>query len=102
MPGMPVRTLAYHMGRHLPQLFWSGLMTNPTPVQAASAVEREDGNVIEGRMLLSYRYRLLPTKGQHRRLGEALEQCRQLYNAGLEERIDCYRKTGREGDVMLS
>lgn len=45
-------------------------------------------------MIRTARYRLLPTKGQHRRLLEALEHSRQLYNAALEERIDCYRKTG--------
>lgn len=44
---------------------------------------------------LTFKYRLLPTKGQHRRLREALEHSRQLYNAALEERIDCYRKTGK-------
>jgi putative transposase len=46
-------------------------------------------------MILTTRYRLLPTKGQHRRLGAALEHSRQLYNAALMERIDCYRKTGK-------
>ena len=46
-------------------------------------------------MLLAYRYRLLPTRAQHARLRAALEHSRQLYNAALEERIDCYRKTGR-------
>ncbi|RYD68381.1 MAG: transposase [Sphingomonadales bacterium] len=45
--------------------------------------------------ILNYRFKLLPTRGQHARLREALEYSRQLYNAGLEERIDCYRKTGR-------
>jgi putative transposase len=45
-------------------------------------------------LILHNRYRLLPTKGQHRRLREALEHSRQLYNAALMERIDCYRKTG--------
>src|SRR5689334_12334180 len=48
-----------------------------------------------GKMLLAHRYRLLPTKGQHRRLREALEHSRCLYNAALEERIDSYRKTGK-------
>ena len=42
----------------------------------------------------TYRYRLLPTRAQHQRLSAALERSRQLYNAALEERIDCYRKTG--------
>jgi putative transposase len=45
-------------------------------------------------LILSYRYRLLPTKRQHRALEAICESQRQLYNAALEERIDCYRKTG--------
>jgi len=45
-------------------------------------------------MILTYRYRLLPTRRQHRALEEILESQRQLYNAGLEERIDAYRKAG--------
>ena len=57
--------------------------------------EMRERDVLGSRMVIAHRYRLLPTKGQHRRLSQALEQCRQLYNAGLEERIDCYRKTGR-------
>jgi len=46
-------------------------------------------------MLLTYKYRLLPTKCQHTALAALLEAQRQLYNAALEERIDCYRKTGK-------
>ena len=46
-------------------------------------------------MILSYKYRLLPSKRQHRALEAILESQRQLYNAALEERIDCYRKTGK-------
>ena len=45
-------------------------------------------------MILTYRYRLLPTKRQHRALESILESQRQLYNAALEERIDAYRKAG--------
>lgn len=45
-------------------------------------------------IILSYKYRLLPTKAQHAALNDILEQQRILYNAALEERIDCYRKTG--------
>lgn len=44
---------------------------------------------------LTYKYRLLPTKRQHAALAAILEDQRHLYNAALEERIDCYRKTGR-------
>lgn len=46
-------------------------------------------------MLLTYKYRLNPEKRQHRALERILEQQRQLYNAALEERIECYAKTGR-------
>ncbi len=41
-------------------------------------------------------YRLLPqTRSTWRWLETVLESQRQLYNAALEERIDCYRKTGK-------
>ncbi len=43
-------------------------------------------------MIVTYRYRLLPSKRQHRALEEILESQRQLYNAALEERIGAYRK----------
>lgn len=45
--------------------------------------------------VLTYQYKLLPTKAQHRALERILEDQRQLYNAALEERIECYRKTGK-------
>lgn len=45
-------------------------------------------------MILAYRYRVLPTKRQHRTLEAILESQRQLYNAALEERIGAYRKAG--------
>jgi len=45
-------------------------------------------------MILTYRYRLLPSKPQHRALEQILESQRQLYNAALEERIGAYRKAG--------
>ena len=47
------------------------------------------------RMIISYRYRLLPEKRQHRALEHILESQRQLYNAALEERIGAYRKAGK-------
>ena len=46
-------------------------------------------------MILTYRYRLLPLKSQHRALERLLGAQRDLYNMALEERIDCYRKTGK-------
>jgi len=51
-------------------------------------------------MIRSYRFRLKPTRVQHNRLREALEHCRELYNAALAERIECYRKTGRGRSFM--
>ena len=46
-------------------------------------------------MVITFRYRLLPTKAQHRALEEILESQRQLYNAALEERIGAYQKAGK-------
>src|SRR5687768_1778039 len=43
-------------------------------------------------MVLTYRYRVLPAKSQHRALEAILESQRQLYNAALQERIEAYRK----------
>jgi putative transposase len=45
-------------------------------------------------MIVTYRYRLLPSKRQHRALEEILESQRLLYNAALEERIGAFRKAG--------
>lgn len=49
----------------------------------------------ETMQVLTYKYRLLPTRRQHEALAAILETQRILYNAALEERIDCYRKTGK-------
>jgi putative transposase len=46
-------------------------------------------------MVLTFRYRLLPSKAQHRALERLLESQRQLYNAALEERIGAYQKVGK-------
>ena len=42
----------------------------------------------------SYKYKLKPTADQERLLDETLWRCRDLYNAGLEQRIWAYRKCG--------
>lgn len=47
------------------------------------------------KLIRTYRFKLKPTRAQHSALRAALEHSRVLYNAGLEERIDCYRKTGK-------
>jgi putative transposase len=51
-------------------------------------------------VILTYRYRLLPLKSQHRALERLCAAQRELYNAALEERIDCYRKTGKARTFM--
>ena len=43
-------------------------------------------------MLKAFRYRLCPTKAQETELFNQLRLCRNLYNAGLEERIGAYKK----------
>jgi putative transposase len=48
-------------------------------------------------MMLTYRYRVLPTKRQHRALEGMLEGQRQLYNAALEERVRRSRRTCNAG-----
>jgi putative transposase len=42
----------------------------------------------------SYKYKLQPTAEQERLLDKTLWHCRDLYNAGLEQRIWTYRKCG--------
>jgi hypothetical protein len=42
-------------------------------------------------MILTYKYRLLPTRKQHAALAQILEEQRWLYNAALQERMDAYR-----------
>jgi len=51
-------------------------------------------------VILTYRYCLLPLKSQHRALERLCASQRELYNAALEERIDCYRKTGKARTYM--
>ena len=46
-------------------------------------------------MQRTYRYRIYPTPAQELTLHGMLGAFCDLYNAGLEERIDCYRKTGK-------
>lgn len=47
------------------------------------------------RIIRTFKFRLLPRKGQHVRLRAALDHTRDLYNAALEERIAIYQKTGK-------
>lgn len=45
--------------------------------------------------VLTFKYRLLPTRRQHDALVSILDSQRALYNAALEERIGCYRTIGK-------
>lgn len=45
-------------------------------------------------MLKAYKFRLCPTRGQEDKLNWTLNRCRELYNAGLENRITAYKKAG--------
>jgi putative transposase len=46
-------------------------------------------------VILTWSWRLRPTRAQHRLLELALESQRVLYNAALEERVDAWRKARR-------
>ena len=46
-------------------------------------------------MLLSYKYQLQPTHSQMNSSDFICEEQRVLYNAALQERIDCYSKTNK-------
>src|SRR5580693_4670854 len=43
---------------------------------------------------LTFKFKLFPTERQHRALEQITEAQRIFYNAALEERIGCYRRTG--------
>ncbi len=45
-------------------------------------------------MIRTYRCRAKLSAAEHERLGEIFRLSAELYNAGLQSRIDCYRKTG--------
>lgn len=42
----------------------------------------------------TYKYKLKPTPEQERAMGFVVRRCRELYNAGLEERQEAWRKRG--------
>ncbi len=46
-------------------------------------------------MIRTYKCRVRLSKTGHERLGEIFSLSAELYNAGLESRIDCYKKTGK-------
>ena len=42
----------------------------------------------------TYKYKLIPTPTQERAMAFVVRRCRELYNAGLEERQEAWRKRG--------
>jgi len=52
-------------------------------------------------VMRTYKFRLLPRKGQHQKLKLALDQTRDLYNAALEERIGAFRKCGETRSYIV-
>ena len=61
-------------------------------IHAGSGSRGELRHVYRRRMILTFQYRILPSKSQHRALESLLESQRVLYNAALEERIGAYRR----------
>lgn len=59
---------------------------------AAACEERALADPVPSTVIRTYKFRLLPRKGQHVKLREALEHTRELYNAALEERIGAFQK----------
>lgn len=46
-------------------------------------------------MQRTFKYRLYPNRKQREVLSAQLDMCRELYNAGLQERIESYKTTGK-------
>ncbi len=46
-------------------------------------------------MIRTYKCRTKISRAGHSRLDQVLRLSAELYNAGLESRIDCYKKTGK-------
>lgn len=46
-------------------------------------------------MIRTYKCRAAVSKSGHKRLPEIFAMSAELYNAGLESRIDCYKRTGK-------
>jgi len=46
-------------------------------------------------MQRTFKYRLDPNRRQRKTLAEHLDLCRELYNAGLQERMESYKTTAK-------
>ena len=67
---------------------------NTAPVLAFPECDSVSVDPTVASQILTWKCRLLPSRGQHVKLRAALDHTRDLYNAALAERTDCYRKTG--------
>src|ERR1017187_267332 len=67
------------------------MRTNAMKTRAIAGSNRNE----RSEQVLTFKFRLLPSRKQHQSLSKILENERQLYNGALESKIDCYRKTGR-------
>ena len=56
---------------------------------------QEEVTPVERTTVRTYKYRLYPTRAQEAVLFDTLRLTRQLYNAGLEQRREAYRKAGK-------
>jgi putative transposase len=61
---------------------------------------REDETLAATHVFETYKYRLLPTRQQYRKLELICDSQRELYNAALEGRTDYYRKTGKSASYF--
>jgi putative transposase len=74
-------------------LIGPGDATNTAPALAFPECDSVSVDPTVATQILTWKCRLLPSKGQHDKLRAALDHTRDLYNSALSERIDCYRKT---------
>ena len=72
-----------------------GERSNAQPPLTNNAMEVAVADAAIPTIVRSFKMRLLPSKAQHAVLRDILDAQRDLYNGALEERIDCYRKTGK-------
>ena len=73
----------------------SGALASAIPALTSTESNSVSAETTIPTQILTYKARLLPSRGQHDKLRAALAHTRDLYNAALAERIDCYRKTGK-------
>lgn len=78
-----------------PRMWW-----NTAGHLTEDAMERDMAETDLPTVIRTFKFRMLPSKGQHCRLREILTSQQVLYNAALEERISAYRFTGKTRSYM--